>query len=146
MAWKETCVMDERLRFIATHLEGDETFSDLCLEYGISRKTGYKWFGRYERDGVLGLEDRSRAPHTNPRALSGDIVEEILAVRHCHPSWGPRKVKAWLDAHKGDRASQAAADDVPRPRKLGPLGSTQDARLPRREDLTMPRHRRRLRS
>ena len=82
MVWKDTCVMDERLRFIAALLEGDETFSGLCLEYGISRKTGYKWFGRYGRDGVSGLKDRSRAPHTNPRALGGDVVEEILAVRH----------------------------------------------------------------
>jgi len=103
MVWKDTCAMDERLRFIAAHLEDDETFSALCLEYGISRKTGYKWVGRYGRDGVLGLKDLSRAPHTNPRALTGDVVDKILSVRHRHPSWGPRKVKAWLDANTGGR-------------------------------------------
>jgi transposase-like protein len=41
MPWKETSVMEERLRFVARLLEGDG-MSDVCREFGISRKTGYK--------------------------------------------------------------------------------------------------------
>ena len=102
MVWKETCVMDERMRFVAAHLEGRETMSVLCRQFGISRKTGYKWLRRYRSEGVCGLEDRSRAPHSNPRALDGDVVLAVLAVRHRYPSWGPRKVKAWLEDRRGD--------------------------------------------
>ena len=33
--------MDERLKFVARRLAG-EAMAELCREYGISRKTGYK--------------------------------------------------------------------------------------------------------
>ncbi len=102
MVWKETCVMDERMCFVAAHLEGRGTISALCRQFGNSRKTGHKWLRRYESEGVAGLEDRSRAPHGNPRALDGEIILEVLAVRHRYPSWGPRKVKAWLEDNRGD--------------------------------------------
>ena len=49
MVWRETGIMDERLRFIGSLLEDDETMTDLCVSFGISRKTGYKWLGRYRR-------------------------------------------------------------------------------------------------
>jgi Homeodomain-like domain len=51
MPWKECSVMDERLQFVARRLAG-EPMADLCREFGISRKTGYKVFDRYQ--GVLG--------------------------------------------------------------------------------------------
>ena len=47
MPWKECSVMDERLRFVAKLLEG-EAMTEVCREFGISRKTGYKIFARYE--------------------------------------------------------------------------------------------------
>jgi transposase len=53
--------MDERLQFVARRLAG-EAMAELCREFGISRKTGYKIFERYQRCGVQGLTDRSRAP------------------------------------------------------------------------------------
>ena len=40
MAWKETCVMNERTRFMAAVISGAENMSDLCHQFGISRKTG----------------------------------------------------------------------------------------------------------
>ena len=45
MPWKESSVMDERVRFIARVLDG-EAMSEVCREFGISRKTGYKIFNR----------------------------------------------------------------------------------------------------
>jgi len=54
-------VMDERLQFVARRLAGEQN-ADLCREFGISRKTGYKIFGRYQECGVQGLTDRSRRP------------------------------------------------------------------------------------
>jgi transposase-like protein len=62
MPWKERSVMDERLQFVARRLAG-ETMSELCREFGISRKTGYKIFDRYQKCGVQGLTDRSRRPY-----------------------------------------------------------------------------------
>lgn len=61
MPWKESSVMEERLRFVARLLDG-EPMSDLCRQFGISRKTGYKIFNRYKEHGLEGFTDRSRRP------------------------------------------------------------------------------------
>ncbi len=111
MPWRETCTMNERMFFVAAWLEGSETKSELCRHFGISRKTGYKWMERYGDQGAMGLEDRCRAPHSNPRAVADETIEAVLAVRHRHPSWGPRKVKAWLEAH-GPGLSWPAASTI----------------------------------
>ena len=63
MPWKECHVEDDRLRFVARLLD-DEKMAPLCQEFGISRKTGYKIFDRYQHSGVQGLTDRSRRPAT----------------------------------------------------------------------------------
>ena len=62
MPWKECSVMDERLQFVARRLAGEQ-MADMCREFGISRKTGYKIFDRYQECGIQGLIDRSRRPH-----------------------------------------------------------------------------------
>lgn len=102
MGWKETCVVDERMRFVIAAEQREESFAALCRRFGVSRKTGYEWLGRYEEAGFEGLVDRSRAPHRHPRAVSATIAERCLEVRRAHPSWGPVKVRAYLE--RRDRA------------------------------------------
>lgn len=96
MPWARTDWMSERVKFIAAYLEYEASFTDLCRDFGISRKTGYKWVGRYEADGPAALEDRSRAPHSHPNAVAGEVVEAVLAIRRRHPRWGPRKLQVVL--------------------------------------------------
>jgi transposase-like protein len=43
MPWRECSVMDERMQCVARRLAG-EAMAELCREFGISRKTGYKIF------------------------------------------------------------------------------------------------------
>jgi transposase InsO family protein len=88
--------MDERLRFVVDCLSGDETMSALCADYGISRKCGYKWLGRYHEFGPEGLHDRPRAPLNHGRATALDLVERIVAAKETHPLWGPKKIVARL--------------------------------------------------
>jgi len=52
MPWTETCVMEERIKFIMDVLDGTYYMNELCSYYGISRKTGYKWFERYQQGGI----------------------------------------------------------------------------------------------
>ena len=96
MAWRETGIMDERLRFVVDCLSGEETMSALCADYGISRKSGYKWLGRYREFGPEGLHDLPRAPLNHGRATALDVVERIVAMKEAHPLWGPKKVMARL--------------------------------------------------
>lgn len=68
MPWKESSAVEDRLKFIAHQIEG-EAMTDLCLEFGISRKTGYKIFNRYKEEGIQALDDRSRRPVHNANQL-----------------------------------------------------------------------------
>jgi transposase InsO family protein len=88
--------MDERLRFVVDCLAGEETMSALCAGYGISRKCGYKWLGRYREFGAEGLHDQPRAPLNHGRATPWDVVERIVAMKEAHPLWGPKKIMARL--------------------------------------------------
>ena len=87
--------MDERLQFVARHLAG-EPMAELCREFGISRKTGYKIFDRYQECGVQGLTDRSRRPYRYANQLPFQVENYILNVKHEHPSWGARKIRERL--------------------------------------------------
>lgn len=97
MAWRETCRMGERLSFVRSCEAGEESVSELCRRYGVSRKTGYKWLARYRAFGAEGLFDRSRAAHKHPNAVTSSVCQTVLAVRYEHPRWGPKKIKAWLE-------------------------------------------------
>jgi transposase len=68
MPWKASSVMEERLRFVVRLLDG-EAMTEVCREFGISRKTGYKIFDRYKEHGLEALSDRSRRPIRTPRRL-----------------------------------------------------------------------------
>ena len=96
LPWTETNPRLEQERFIRAYLEGSESFSSLCRGFGISRKTGYKRVHRYEEAGIEGLGDWSRAPHTHPNQVSGAVEDEVVAARQAHPTWGPKKLVAWL--------------------------------------------------
>jgi transposase InsO family protein len=84
--------MHERTLFIADHLRGTHSVVELCAEYGVSRKTGYKWIDRYIRRGPAGLEDRSRRPRSAPNATAPMVVDALLELRRRHPTWGAKKL------------------------------------------------------
>jgi putative transposase len=128
MPWTETQVMDERMRFIGAWLRGEASMAELCRWYGVSRKTGYKWTGRYRADGPAGVAERSRAPLSHPQAIGDAAEARVLALRAAHPTWGPRKLRALL---------AAAAPDEPVP-AASTIGD-----LLRRHGLTAARRRRR---
>jgi putative transposase len=102
MPFKETCAVEERLRFVLACAESEASFAELCRSYGVSRVTGYKWLERYRELGVAGLNDLSRAVHHHGNALSEEVVELVLWARGEHPSWGPKKLLAWL-SHRDPR-------------------------------------------
>lgn len=109
MAWKETHVMDERMKLVSEWLAGERSKAEICRHYGVSRKTGYKIAGRYELEGPAGLLDRRRAPDCHPNAVGEEEEAAILAVRERHPSWGSKKIKAWLECRHGSRRWPAAS-------------------------------------
>ena len=95
MPWKECSVMDERLRFVAKLLDG-ESMTEVCREFGISRKTGYKIFKRYKESGLEALGDRSRRPVRYANQLPPQIESLIVRLKREKPHWGARKIRELL--------------------------------------------------
>lgn len=95
MPWKECSVMEERLRFVARILEG-EAVTDVCREFGISRKTGYKILARYRDEGPAALNDRSRRPVRYANQLPPQIEGLIVSLKTGKPHWGARKIRELL--------------------------------------------------
>ena len=92
MPWNKIDVMTEKERFIALAQSGRFTTTELCADFGISRKTGHKYLRRYQLDGRKGLHDRSRRPKKSP-LMTGPVVEKlVLLERRKHPTWGPKKI------------------------------------------------------
>jgi len=87
--------MEERLRFVARLLEG-EGMSDVCRDFGISRKTGYKIFNRYKQEGLDALCDRSRRPVRYANQLPDQIERLIVESKRDKPHWGARKIRELL--------------------------------------------------
>ena len=97
MPWKETCAVEQRLEFIHKVLRGGLSKAELCRAFGISRPTGDKWLERFVEHGKDGLKDLPRRPDHHPNQVSDEIVERLLALRREHMTWGPKKLKAFLE-------------------------------------------------
>jgi transposase len=95
MPWKASSVMEERLRFVARLLDG-EAMTDVCREFGVSRKTGYKIFDRYKEHGLEALSDRSRRPVRYANQLPEQIEGLIVRLKAEKPHWGARKIRELL--------------------------------------------------
>lgn len=104
MPWKETTMMDEKLEFINEWKSGNFNFSELCNEFNISRKTGYKYIKRFQEEGLEGLLEKSRRPREHPRQTPREIDARVIALRKKHPRWGGEKI--WKLLHKDFQNSE----------------------------------------
>ncbi len=96
MPWKVQCLLEARERFVQTAMRGDHSVAQLCRQWGISRKTGFKWLARFRSQGGPGLASRSRRPHRSPGQTAAGWLKEIGQVRQRRPRWGAKKIYAHL--------------------------------------------------
>jgi len=94
MPWKEETVEQLRRAFVIHASEAGCNFSALCREYGITRKTGYKWLERFQQG--ASMQNQKRTPICQPYRTSPEMEELILSVRRNHPTWGARKILRYL--------------------------------------------------
>lgn len=129
MPWQECSIMSQRLEFVRLASREGVNISALCRQFGISRKTGYKWMSRYGAAGDAGLLDRPRRPHSHPAHTPPELEAAVLAVRTAHPAWGGRKIKAWLERRGSAAPSPSTitiilerngmlADETERPQRI----------------------------
>jgi transposase len=86
--------MEEINRFVVLASSGRFTVTDLCEQFGVSRKTAYKHLERYASEGLAGLRPRSHRPHQFPQRTDLAVEALILAERRLHRTWGPKKLQA----------------------------------------------------
>lgn len=127
MPWKEVKVMSQKLEFVQLAIRPDANLQQLCQQFGISRKTGYKWLARYRQGGPAALAEQSRRPHHSPHQTAAAIEAAILTVRQAHPAWGARKIRAWL-AGRGGGALPCAATITQILRRAAQLDPAEAAR------------------
>ena len=108
MPWKSRSPVDLR-KELMERLAQKERVTDLCREYGVSRKTVNKFKTRFERLGLAGLEDQSRAPKTIPHKTPPEVEEVIIVERKQHPTSGPKKLKEVLERRLQRTFPSAAA-------------------------------------
>jgi len=92
MPWHGVSPVDLRVEFCHAYASQQWSMTELCEQYGISRKTGYKWAARYDAHGRAGLADRARRPHTSAWATDEAIVARLCEARRRHPTWSARKL------------------------------------------------------
>lgn len=100
MPWTETTPMRERIRFWRDYQRGIFRFNELCESHGISRKSGYKLVNRILEEGLEeAVHDRSRAPLSCPHRTDEVLQDALAEIRRGHPTWGPKKIVAYLQRH-----------------------------------------------
>lgn len=80
MAWRETCVQEERFSFMEAWQRSGMSFAEVCRLFSVSRKTGYKWLGRYEAGGLEALRDQSRAPKRHTNGVLPEVTELVAGT------------------------------------------------------------------
>lgn len=130
MPWQEVVTVELRQQFVQDALRRVVPVTELCRAYGISRKTGYKFLGRYHALGAVGLTDQSRRPHRSPTALDPVLLQRLLEAHERHPYWGPRKLlrlvgQRWPEAPWPVRSTVARCFQ-----HLGPVTARRRVRRP----------------
>jgi len=108
MPWGVVSLMSLRQEFVRLSERKAVSFTELCQRYGISRKTGYKWLGRYRKDGREGLADQSRRPKKSPGQLSEAKEQALVSLRASYPNWGARKIRRLLN-NQGEKTLPASS-------------------------------------
>jgi transposase InsO family protein len=96
MPWIECNTMTLRKKFIEQVVKETDSVSALCLKFGISRATGYKWIRRYQKEGLIGLNDQSKRPHSFREKTEDALVDIVLTRREEFPEWGGKKLRQML--------------------------------------------------
>jgi transposase InsO family protein len=96
MPWKETTIMEEKVEFICEWNSGKYTITELCKGFEISRPTAYRLIQRYEKYGIEGLLERSKAPINHPNRTKEEVKKKILCLKKKHKEWGAKKLRILL--------------------------------------------------
>lgn len=96
MPWKDTTTMEQKVEFICEWLSGNYKITELCKSFGISRPSAYLLISKYEKYGIEGLLEKSKAPRNHPNKTKEEIELKILKLKGLHHRWGAKKIRILL--------------------------------------------------
>src|SRR5215469_1942156 len=128
MPWKKVEPMNQRKEFVLKALH-THNFRQLCQEYGISAKTGYKWRERFYQYGYEGMMEQSRRPRSHAKELGEGVICQIIRLKSAHPNWGPRKLRDIYQRLHGQVPSESSFKRV-----LDRAGMVEKRRVRRRSE------------
>jgi transposase InsO family protein len=111
MPWETKNQMNQRSEFVLKAMKTDN-FRELCREYKISPKVGYKWKARFEQEGLAGMGEKSRRPKSIPGGLSEEEVCRIVLLKERHRHWGARKLVVLYERQWGKGPSESSIKRV----------------------------------
>jgi transposase InsO family protein len=136
MPWGTTTVSELRTAFVHAVRTAGQPVAAAARDFGISRKTAYKWLARF--DAQQSLHDHSRKPHTSPTQTHSDLEHAVLGVRDQY-GWGPRKIHAYLVRQGHDApAIRTIADILRRHQRIARPTPPDDAPATQRFERDQP--------
>lgn len=96
MAWRTANVKDQRIEFVVRLSGEKKNLSAVCKDFGISLTTGYRWWKRFQKDGISSMEEQSRRPHHIPGRTPIQVEQRVVELRRARPDWGARKLQELL--------------------------------------------------
>ena len=100
-SFKLDCLTNEakqRLKIIDWYLENSKNVSLTSRRFGYHRNTISNWINRYNKKGILGLNDLPKTPFLKPRKkVSLNIVFKVVALRKQYPNFSKYKIKHILE-------------------------------------------------
>jgi transposase len=103
---REMSVAEQRYLAVLAVIADGHDVTAAAQQWGVTRQTVHTWIGRYEAEGLPGLEDRSHRPQSCPHQMSPLVEAAVLELRRLHPAWGPRRLVVELDRRGGDAVAQ----------------------------------------
>lgn len=94
-------IIENRYRMIIEPERSGKTISDVCIAFGVSRETWYKWKRRYDTSGLDGLKNQSRRPHNIKYVKVTGELEKIILELRLNSRFGPRRIKFRLKRKYG---------------------------------------------
>jgi transposase InsO family protein len=89
---REMSVAEQRCLAVLAVIADGHDVTAAAQQWGVTRQTLHTWIGRYEADGLPGLEDRSHRPQSCPHQMAPLVEAAVLELRRLHPAWGPRRI------------------------------------------------------
>ncbi|WP_063820467.1 IS481 family transposase [Nocardia aobensis] len=100
-------VAEYRYRAVCEVL-GGSPIGEVAVRYGTTRQSLDTWRRRLKAEGMAGLADRSRRPHSSPSRVSAEVEALICELRRQHPRWGARRISFELSTRGLERTPSRA--------------------------------------